>query len=125
MELKIRVDGEHEVLASLYQWLSEDSALSDAVELSTAADPEPGTQGVGLDLILAVVNSTTGVAGLAVSYATWRDAHRRREPVTFEGEGRTIRVLDGSDSTTQAIVEAFPDPRADVSGQEPPSSQEN
>lgn len=112
VELRISVEGDDGVaLSSLYRWLDEDREVAAQVELTKAGEAEPGTQSAAFDAIVAVVNSAVGMASLAVSYATWRDAHRRKEVVTFEGDGRAVRAVDASDVTTRKIIEAFPEPQ--------------
>jgi membrane-associated two-gene conflict system component 1 (EACC1) len=123
VELRISADSDDgKALSSLHRWFNEDRAVSGAVDLSAVGNPERGAQSAEFDFILAVTNTVTGVASLAVSYAAWRDAHRRKEVVTFEGDGRTVRALDGSAATTQSSIEAFPDPHPPAP--EPSANQE-
>lgn len=96
-------DGDGLALTSLYQWLDLDDALKHSVELAPRRNPVPGEQGAVIDAIIAITNTATGFGSLAVSYATWRDAHRRKERVTFDTGANKATVVDGSETALQQL----------------------
>ncbi len=130
MQVRIGVesgtDDAGETLASLYRWLERDDRLVGQVKMALVPKLEPDAQGGIFDVINILINDGVGLGGLALSYSTWRQAHRSRATVSFERDGVTIQVADASAETVRRIAEALSDRTVGDSepAQEPPDAPE-
>lgn len=131
VRISVEADGQadHAELASLYRWLQRNAAPDIRLTLVPQSDPE--AQGGVFEVINALISDGSGLGGLALSYAAWRQARRSRSKVRFERDGLTVVVEDGSPEAVRRIAEtlaglstALPD--ADPGGagglDEPPQS---
>ena len=101
------VDGGGEVLSSLFRWLEQDDQLLGHTEITLVSDSSADAQGGVFDLINVVITDGVGLGGLALSYATWRQAHRSSAELKLERDGVTIQVSDASAETVWRIAEAL------------------
>lgn len=61
-----------------------------------------------LEVIDVVLSNATGLASLALAYASWRRSRRAGPAVTFMREdGRSVTVIEGTNAEVQAIVDAL------------------
>ncbi|WDV52828.1 hypothetical protein PV963_21860 [Streptomyces coeruleorubidus] len=76
-----------EDLESLFDWFSDDRSLRGHVRVERVAADHPGRMGTGLEAVLAVIATATGMAQLPLSYLAWRHSRRDRGTITFHIHG--------------------------------------
>ena len=94
---------DHSVVTSLFRWLKQD--LGPGAQLSLHARQVPDAQGGAFDVINALIGDGVGLAGLALAYSTWRQAHRSPQKIRFEHDGLTVVVEDASPGSLRRIEE--------------------
>lgn len=93
-----------EWLESLFAWIDADERLSVESRVELQALSRAGTQGGVFDVINAMIGDGVGLAGLAISFATWRRQNREAPSFTIERDGVRIAVSDASKETIERII---------------------
>jgi hypothetical protein len=105
---------ENSELTSLFRWLEED--LGPDGQLTLRRRHTPGAQGGVFDTINALIGEGVGIGGLALSYATWRQARRSPVKISFERDGVSVVVEDASPETLRRIADALAEPGSPAVG---------
>ncbi|WUH19552.1 hypothetical protein OG370_19130 [Streptomyces sp. NBC_00448] len=108
MEIQITVDaqGDDAAALDLYYWLRRDRELRRHVEVELARPSEGSGRMSAGEIINMLVSDGIAAAGLLVNIVgAWQSA-RPSPPgaVTFERDGMTVTVHDGSDDSLRRVV---------------------
>jgi hypothetical protein len=106
MVVTVSIEGDGEAVSQLFRWLREDDAVARSARVSVASPIGSGHMGA-LEVINVALTHATGVAGLALAYASWRRSRAAAPEVTFTGNGVSIKVRDASPATIDQIVQAL------------------
>jgi hypothetical protein len=114
-EIRILIS-DPDVLFSLYRWLDADIHLDPGTRIAfvqarpAPAPPRPAPPAAHpAGFVTATVVGASGLRGLSLSYAAWRQSRRSRDepPVTFEAGPAAVTVTDASAKAIEAIAELF------------------
>ncbi|HEY0640253.1 MAG TPA: hypothetical protein VGD67_21700 [Pseudonocardiaceae bacterium] len=108
MNVTITVTGDGQSLDQLYGWLRKDTDVARSGKLSARSTGTSGEMGA-LDVIDVVLSNTTGIAALAVGYATWRRSSSGRPRTTFTSGRTSVTVEGGSDDDIRRIIDTLSD----------------
>jgi hypothetical protein len=103
VQLRFEEDGS-EWLESLFAWIDADERLGMGTKIELQALPRVGTQGSAFDVINATIGDGVSLAGLAISFATWRRQNAKAPSITIERDGLRIEVSDATEETIERII---------------------
>lgn len=101
MNIGVRIVADDpDVLVSLHQWLEQDLRLGPGINLELiSATPRPEKLGSLFEAINVLFEDGVSLAGLAISYSTWRRSRRDKIGITFERNGTSVTASDESDES--------------------------
>ena len=106
MNIGVRVVADDpDALVSLYQWLEQDLRLGPGIRLELiSATPRPEKLGSLFEAINVLVEDGVSLAGLAISYSTWRRTRRDEIGIIFERNGASVTASDESDESYERVA---------------------
>jgi len=93
-------------LTSLYRWFREDLAAADGAKVELAANAEPDGMGAA-DVLCMALTQLTAIGGLAVAFASWRDARSSAPPVRIRFGEATLELTNASAEQLAAALHAL------------------
>lgn len=93
-------------LTSLYRWFREDFAAVGGTKVELTANTGSDQMGAA-DVLCMVLSQLTAIGGLAVAFASWRDARSSAPPVRIRLGEATLELTNASAEQLAAALHAL------------------